>query len=375
MLALLHDHDVGSFGTRDLRVVCRLRHARNRIRPWDDQVKFTGYWESGDWVRAESDAARVSFYHRPDELLLMVGNTGKTKLSTTVKPNWEKLSLDPVELGVYEAETGLRLRLTDQAGIPLTIPSHELGLVYVGRQGRFEGERVTSEGLTPPNVLKEHSDFLTSPSLAPVWEKSLHKGPYASVTMVDGRLMVAADSYGYGHVRRELGVDNVSVQCLILQPSHGGMDQFSPSLILWWETGELWFASTGFVQAAPGMVDGKFYYATSTDRKRRGSEVNRTPAPNWYPHMANWVKIALLPKKVVFYASADGKTWKKDWEVPRGESLSGPPKWLILGNGSDGEEPLFCNPHPQHHHRDRARHTFFSDVIVAKLPGAHGGEE
>jgi hypothetical protein len=339
-----------------------LRHARNRIRPWDDEVKFTGYWESGDWVRTESDAARVSFYCRPDELLLMIGNTGPTELSTTVKPNWRKLSLDPSELGVFDAETGESLSLIDRTSISLAIPSHELKLIYVGRHGGFDGERVTSEGLLPPDILIEYSDSFASSSLAPVWEKALHEGPYASVLMVDGRLMIQADGYGYGHVRREFGIDNVSVQCLIMRGGKGGMDQFSPSLFLWWENGE-------HVQATAGMQRAEFYYAASTAKTRRGSPVNRTPTALWYPYVANWVKIALLPDAIVFYGSSDGKTWNRDWEIPRGERLASAPQWLILGRGSDGEKPLLCNPHPKHFRTDRANQMFFSDLIVARNQG------
>ena len=361
MLALLHDQDVGSFGRRDLRVVCRLRHARNRIRPWDDDVQFTGYWESKDWVKTDLRAARVSFYSRPDELLLMVGNTAKTVISTTVTPNWRKLSLDPTKLGVFDSETGDPLPLVGGQGIRLTIPSHEPKLVYVGRHGRFEGERVTSDALVPPNVLAEHSDPLAGPKLAPVWEKALHGGPLPSASIVDGRLLIQANGYGHGHVRRKFGIDNVSVQCMIMRGSRGGMDQFSPSLFLWWANGE-------FVQATPGMQCAKFYYAASTAKHRRGSAVNQKPTAPWYPYVVNWVKIVLRPKTVVFYGCADGRTWHRDWEIPRGERLAAAPEWLILGRGSAGKKPLLCNPHPKHFYPKRVGHMFFSDLVVARNP-------
>ena len=44
MLAFLNDQDVGSFGERDIRTVCRLRHARNIFKPWEKDVQFVGYW-------------------------------------------------------------------------------------------------------------------------------------------------------------------------------------------------------------------------------------------------------------------------------------------------------------------------------------------
>ena len=140
------------------------------------------------------------------------------------------------------------------------------------------------------------------------------------------------------------------------------MDQFSASLFLWWRNGEV-------VQATPGMQTGQYYYASATARIWRGSKVSRRPAARWYPYVANWVKIALLPKTIVFYGSADGKRWNEDWEIPRGERLAGAPQWLILGRGSVGEKPLLCNPHPKHFNPNGAHQMFFSDLIVAKTPG------
>ena len=139
------------------------------------------------------------------------------------------------------------------------------------------------------------------------------------------------------------------------------MDQFSPSLFLWWANGE-------FVQATPGMQCAKFYYAASTAKHHRGSAVNRKPTAPWYPYVVNWVKITLLPKTIVFYGSADGKTWHKGWQTQRGERLAAAPQWLILGRGSAGKKPLLCNPHPKHFYPKRVGHMFFSDLVVARNP-------
>ena len=39
-----------------MRTQCRLRSARNVFKQWEDDVTFTGYWESADLVKAVSDA-------------------------------------------------------------------------------------------------------------------------------------------------------------------------------------------------------------------------------------------------------------------------------------------------------------------------------
>ena len=69
-------------------------------------------------------------------------------------------------------------------------------------------------------MLAELSDPLRGPNLDPAWTVDLHEGN-SSVGFVDGRCYVQRNHYGYGHIRRRLGVDNVSVQCLVMTRATG----------------------------------------------------------------------------------------------------------------------------------------------------------
>jgi hypothetical protein len=234
--------------------------------------------------------------------------------------------------------------------------------------------------------------------LAAAWQPDTHRGS-SGAWIVDGRLCVLGNHYGYAHVRRELGVDNVSVQCLILGPRRRGtQDEWGPSLFLVWseespdrppeeppELGEglsldgladdmtepdeeLSLVPRGcdYVQATPGACQGKFLYVSSRDGFQWGSEMNREPAPGWYPYCANWVKISLNPDRVACYASSDGRTWVKDWDLKRGRFFAGPPRYVLLGNGRPGKESLLRNVHPEHFIPSHAGQVFFSDFLVGR---------
>jgi hypothetical protein len=177
--------------------------------------------------------------------------------------------------------------------------------------------------------------------------------------MMDGRLCVFGHHYGFAHVRRALGVDRVSVQCLVMRTGSGGMDEWGGSLFLYWPNGE-------YAQATPGTGRGKFCYVVSNGGRRDGAPVSNASVPGWYPYYANWVKIALTPDTLVFSSSSDGRTWTRDWDAKRGAGHAGAPAWVILGNGSPGKEPFLNNVHPQHFSPAGGSMTFFSDLIVGK---------
>jgi hypothetical protein len=363
MLALLHDQDVGSFGNRDVRIVCRLRHARNLFRPWEQEVGFVGYWANAGWVSCPQPDVRVSLYHRPDAALFVVGNVGGGPVEAALAPVWNRWKTDPGSLTAVDAETGERIAMAaGPAGptIRLSVPRHDVRLVLVAPPDRFP---VTAPILGadlpgPQQILARVSDRFAGPELAPAWQKDLHEGT-SWAGILDGRLCVQGNSYGYAHVRRELGMDDVSVQCLVMRPAGGGMDAWGPSLFLVWPNGE-------YVQATPGMNAGKFCYRVSGGGDRYGSPVSKQPVAGWFPHCANWVKLRIAPERIEGFGSSDGRTWSKDWEIKRGAAHAGPPQWVLLGNGAPGKEPCLNNVHPQHFSPKNPSTAFFSDLAIGK---------
>ena len=363
MLALLNDQDLGSFGTRDLRTVCRLRHARNIFRTWEKDVRFAGYWSTPPWVQCDRAGVLTSLYHRPGGALFLVGNVGEQPAVATIEPDWGRLRLDPGELAAADAETGEPVPLRAGAagrGFQLRVPRHDVRLVIVGPAGKYPVETAAlgAELPAPETIINELSDRFDGPELSPAWHRDLHEGT-SWAGILDGRLCVQGNTYGYAHLRRELGVDNVSAQCLVLHAASGGMDAWGPSLFLVWPNGQ-------YVQASPGASQGKFFYLVSGAGNRTGSAINRQPVAGWFPYAANWVKIRLTPETILCCGSADGKTWSEDWEVRRDASHAGPPQWLMLGNGSPGKQPLLKNVHPQHFSPSNPAAWFFSDLVIGK---------
>jgi hypothetical protein len=207
-------------------------------------------------------------------------------------------------------------------------------------------------------VLKQLSERFDGPELPKGWEQDLHPGN-SGAWMLDGRLCIQGAHYGFAHVRRELGVDNVSAQCLILRPGTGCMDTSGASLFLVWPNGE-------YAQATAGTCEGQFVCLVSGVGQRKGSPISRRAIPGCYPYFPNWVKIALSTGKIAFYGSPDGKRWVKDWEVKRDAKHAGPPQWLLLGNGHPGEKPHLDNVISQHFSPASPVCSFFSDLIVGR---------
>jgi hypothetical protein len=361
MLTLLNDQDVGRFGYRDFRVVCGLRHARNGFKPWKNGVVFVGHWASDAWVRADRPGIKVSLYRRPDAVLFVLGNLGADETEAAVRPDWGKLQLDPARLSVVNAETGGSIPVGDGV-FRIRVPRHDVRLVVAGPVGQHvdpAAGRPLDAGLPrPASVLDALGDAFAGPALGPGWVQDVHDGA-AGVWMLDGRLCVQGSQYGYAHVRREVNDDNISAQCLIMRAWTGGMDAWGGSLFLYWANGE-------YAQATPGTSEGKFFYRLSGVGDRRGCAIGRRAVPGWYPHFPNWVKIALTPETVAFHSSADGKSWTLDWEVKRGDRHKGAPRFILLGNGSAGPEPLLKNVHPRHFSPRHGRQTFFSDLVVGR---------
>ncbi len=364
MLAFLNDQDVGSFGSRDTRTVCRLRAARNIFRPWEKDTTFTGYWEAEKTVKRNNEKVLVSYYRKGNGLLFILGNTSFQEEKVTVEPDWKTLGFNHAGLNCFNPETGEAISLSagnSKTGFSVKVPARDVLLVLAGKPGAYIPRNVdlTAPSLLPEKILNSLSDTFTGQQLSSSWLKDLHEGN-ASVSMIDGRLCVQGDHYGYAHIRKVINQDNISVQCLILRAPSGGQDTSGGSLFLVWPNGE-------FVQATPGVNEKKFLYTGSSIGLRRGSPISTESIFGWYPFMANWVKISLNPETIRFYSSSDGKEWKLDAEVKRGEKYAGPPEFVLLGNGHKGEKPHLDNVHPAHFNpQSRSPVTFFSDFFVGR---------
>lgn len=361
MLAMLHDQDVGSFGAREPRVVARLRGARNLFRHWEKGTDFTGYWKSRDYVKSGDDAVLVSFYKKKDGLLFILGNTGYNLSSVRISPDWKKMGLDPQKMAVFNSETGEAVKM-DAGTFTVPVSARDVQIILAGLQGAYTPRyaEIKGESLKPENVISHLSDNLKGPELADGWEKSLHEGN-SGVWFIDGKLCIQGAHYGFASTRKKLGVDNVSVQVLVMRRSTGAADLSAGSLFLYWANGE-------YVQAVPGMSgEGRFIYQPSGHRQITGSLVNKESPFGWYPFTANWVKIKLTPDKIEFYASSDGKQWIKDGDMARGDKFKGAPEYVILGNGHRGENPYMANVMPQNFNPEGVTPwTFFSDLIAGR---------
>ena len=361
MMALLHDQDVGTFGHRDPRTVYRLREVRNVFRQWEDDVSFTGFWAEPCPARAENPAFRVSLYRRPNSTLLIVGNTGEAG-SSRIVPGWKALGLDVRTAQLGAPETGETIALKD-GGFTVDLPRHGVRLVLAGDLSGYAWQPARDPGRDlprPANALVELSDALRGPELDAGWTVDLHEGS-SSVGFVDGRCYVQANHYGYGHIRRKLGVDNVSVQCMVLGKGVGGVDAYCGGMGLWWKGG-------AYVRVIPGGNKKKFYYETTGERPVYGREISTEAVPRWYPYFANGVKIQLTPEAIRFFVSTDGKTWEQDRELPRSDKTAGAPTWVVLGNGgATGDEPLFKNVTSRHFRPDHCNLvTVFTDFAVGE---------
>lgn len=360
MLALLHDQDVGGFGHRDMPTVYRIREARNVFRPWEKDVSFTGYWEETNPVRAENRDFRVSLYRRPGSALFIIGNTGEEG-SSVIMPDWKALGFNMKTAQLGDPETGEKIPLKD-GSFTVKLPRHGLRLVLAGDLSGYAWQpEIPGRNLPKPaTVLNEFSDPLYGPELDKAWTADMYEGN-GSVNFVDGKCYVQMPTYGYSHIRRKLGVDNVSMQCMILGTSQGGNDNFSAGLGIWWDSG-------AYVRIIPAGQQKKFQYQIAGKRASFGREINTEAAPRLYPYFANGVKIQLAPDVIRFFVSTDGKSWAQDYEIKRTPEFAGAPGWAILGSGgAGGDQPFFKNIDSAHFNPDSWNYTaFFTDFAVGK---------
>ena len=201
MLTALHDQDVGSFGYRNVRTQCRLRATRNVFKQWEDDVTFTGYWESADIVKADNDDIKISLYGRKGSALFMIGNIAKTPADAVITPDWKKLGISGTNLRAVNTET-LKDMAIEKGAFRVRVGSHDIQYVLAGDLSGYTLPTLRSwDALPKPKtVLDQYSDAFTGPELSSRWERVLHEGKSSS-GFVDGKLYVQGHTYGYAMVR------------------------------------------------------------------------------------------------------------------------------------------------------------------------------
>jgi hypothetical protein len=360
MLAALHDQDVGGFGLRNMRTVCRLRAARNIFKQWEDDVKFTGYWENAGVVKANSDDIKISMYSRKGSTLFMIGNIAKTPLDALITPDWKKLGISETNLRAVNTET-LQNVVIDKGTFRVKAGSHGILYVLAGDLKGYELPEIqTWDKLPKPDVsLNPLSDALKGPALSSKWEKILHEGK-SGAGFLNNRLYIQGNHYGYAMIREKLnGEDNISAQCVIARSPSGGNDSSAGSLFLFWKDGG------AYLQAGISLSEKKFSYIVN-GRRIPSSEISSKSTYGWYPYLESAVKIKLTPDNIEFYGSADGKTWSKAVTVKRSSEFSGAPEYLALGNGHRGEKPYLANTLAKYFNSNAPSTTFFTNVIAGK---------
>lgn len=283
-----------------------------------------------------------------------------------LRPDWSRLGLAPGLVTAANTETGepIPFRTGEpERGLAVDVARHDVALVLLAPPG---GHTIATAPLgtdlpRPDRVIEELSESFAGPDLPSTWTRDLHEGN-SGVYLLDGRLCIQGANYGFTHVRRQLGIDNVTVQCLIMRPPTGTSDTAGASLFLYWENG-------AYLQATPGVNREKFMYTASGRGRWYGSSINAESPPGWFPFMANWVRIALTPDGIVFSGSADGTTWREDRRIDRRAAFTGAPAWVMLGNGQPGEQPYLNNVVAQHFHPSGTRAhpaMFFGDLVVGR---------
>jgi len=364
MVTMLHDHDVGGFGNRNIRTVSRLRRARNIFRQWEDDVRFTGYWENSGLVKNDSPDVKISMYIRMGSVLFIIGNAGETDLKTIVEPNWGRLGISKGKLQIVNTETMADVPKTGN-GFKLLIPRHDIILVLAGDISSYNIKPFrVGENLPEPEIkIADYCENFKGPELPGGWEESLHKGR-SGTGFVDGRLYIEGAHYGYSYIRRKLNRDmsNISVQSLVMRAPSGTSDYAGGGLALYWSNGE-------YLKAIPGTGQGRFIFSLS-GRIHTGSQTGKASIPGWYPYRANWVKISLNPEQVRFFSSADGEKWTMEKEFERGDKYTGAPEYIILGSGTTGNAPCLSNLQAEKHFNpNNPSTTFFSDLLVGREKG------
>jgi hypothetical protein len=333
----------------------------------ENDVEFMGYWLLKAATDPREDGIKASAWVRKAKgtALVSVANLGKSDWTGRVRLplsamglRWDTVAVD-AEDNYHNPGPQTRYTTVPLSGgaLTLSVPRHNYRLLLLGPKGAFPRDLppLGAELPRPKEINDDLCDDFSGPQLSPQWK--LVSSPVAdgAIEVYRGRLCVKGADYKFSAAERAFGQDNVSVQVRV--ESHAKYHQHRIGLALLW--GNPSSAGMPHIFAGPNLKEKKFFYAFYANEKQKGtktaSEVNLENPGNM--HQYNWVKIALAPETITFFSSADGKTWAKDFELPRPVEMKGPPSVLRLGKNPDGAELS---------HRPPATYDYFDDLVGGK---------
>ena len=346
----------------DFRPMGRTPYHDFGIREAD--VEFIPYWAAKPVAKVVEGGpdVLVTAWKRPGQARLLISNLSPDERTIAVEVDLAALGL-PADSVVLDEREGSQLPSTNGRISNLKIPRHNYTTLIVAKPGLHTPlASGLGQALLPDadRRIKDLSDDFTT--LRADWEKKTspdfdkittrsgdsHGVPAVPFVSEAGVLRVRTSSGLVARLQRPFGQDNVSVQVKLREPIGHYQSGFSPGLYLDWKDGRS-ISITGWNVmnqldnlVCSGQVNGATVFQASGPKMER----------------ITWVKIALQPDTIEFFASTDGQSWTLIHAQPR-EGFEGAPDILALGHGSETDgapEPYMFD-------------SFFSELITAGLPG------
>lgn len=297
----------------------------------------------------------AAVWTRPGRIRVLVSNLGGNNSTVNLRLNTALLSLPKDAVAVDEA-TGEALRYQHGTITKLAIDRHDYRVVLLAAPGVFPPvtQTLPVEMLPKQRIEAVCDDFTTfKPTwivdgAKVLWPTSRNVFMDADWYRIDqGRLRINVGLAAHAIFAKPFGYDNCSVQVKVMasEPAR----QLSPGLAVYWTKNK--YAQIG--------VNG-----TVTARSLGGKPIEPGPGANMAMGAITWLKITLTPESIEYFASTDGKSWKLVGTQPRAD-FTGAPDYLVLGQGWDGPDDLFCNDQ-----KNPARwedwFLFYDDLVVGR---------
>jgi hypothetical protein len=343
---------------KDFRPMGRTPYHDFGIREAD--VAFIPYWAVKPVAKVVEGGpdVLVTAWKRPGQARLLISNLSPDERTIGVDVDLAALGL-PADAVVLDEREGSQLPSKNGRISNLKIPRHNYTTLIVAKPGLHTPlASGLGQALLPAadKRIKDLSDDFTT--LRADWEKKTspdfdkvtirsgdsHGVPAVPFVSEAGVLRVRTSSGLVARLQRPFGQDNVSVQVKLREPFGGYQPGFTPGLHLDWKDGRT-ISITGWNKPGDNLV-------CSGDAN--GAVVFQASGPKM--ELITWVKIALRPDTIEFYASTDGQSWKLVHSQPR-KGFEGAPDILALGHGHE-KDGL-----PESYIFD----SFFSDLGTAKL--------
>ena len=327
----------------------------------DADVEFIPYWAAKPVAKVVEGGpdVLVTAWKRPGQARLLISNLSPDERTIAVEVDLAALGL-PADSVVLDEREGSQLPSKNGRISNLKIPRHNYTTLIVAKPGLHTPlASDLGQALRPAadKRIKDLSDDFTT--LRADWEKKtsphfdtitsgsgqshgVQAVPFVSAA---GVLRVRTSSGLVARLQRPFGQDNVSVQVKLREPFGQYQGGFSPGLHLDWKDGRS-ISITGWNIPGDNLV---------CSGEANGASVFQVPGPKM--ERFTWVKIALQPDTIEFFASTDGQSWTLIHAQPR-EGFEGAPDILALGHGSETDgapEPYMFD-------------SFFSELITAGLP-------